>query len=98
MDLQDITKDMRNTTDYRLDQRFDELMRKNSNYNNLDAANRELIFGLIKKYKEKLRHGLKPSRYTIKEEMYHLYHNRVKLNLTKNDLDQIRDLLESFKE
>jgi len=98
MDLKDITKDMEDQTDYRLDQRFDELMRKNPRYNNLDAGNRELIFGLIKKYKEKIRRGLKPSRYTIKEEMYSLYHNRVKLNLTKNDLDQIRDLLTSFRE
>jgi len=97
MDLQDITKDMRNQTDYRLDQRFDELMRKNPRYSNLDAENRELIFDLIKKYKEKLRRGLKPSLRTIKEEMYHLYQNRVRLHLTRTDLDQIRDLLYSFK-
>jgi hypothetical protein len=30
--------------------------------------------------------------------MYHLYQDRVKLGLTELDLDQIRDLLESFKE
>lgn len=97
MDLQSITKDLKKQTDYRLDQRFDELMRKNPRYQNLDAGNRELIFDLLKKYKEKLRHGIKPSRITVREDMYHLYQNRLKLNLTYYDLNQIRDLLTSFK-
>jgi hypothetical protein len=97
MDLKDITKDLRNQTDYQLDRRFDELMRKNPSYSHLDASNRELIFDLIKKYKEKLRRGRHPSRLTIKRDMYDLYKDRVRLNLSVNDLDDIRDLLESFK-
>ncbi|MFA5023629.1 MAG: hypothetical protein WC523_01550 [Patescibacteria group bacterium] len=97
MDLKSIAKDLKDQTDYRLDQRFEELMRKNPRYQNLDAGNRELIFDLLRKYKEKLRHGIKPSRLTVKEDMYHLYQNRLKLNLTYNDLDQIRDLLAGLK-
>jgi len=98
MDLSDVTKDMLSQTDYRLEQRFNELIRKNPRYSHLDAGNRELIWNLIKKYKDKLRHGLKPSAYTIREDMYHLYQDRVKLNLTRRDLDKIRDLLNSFSE
>lgn len=97
MDLKSITRNLKDQTDYRIDQRFDELMRKNPSYHNLDAENRELIMKLIGKYKEKLRKGIKPSRLTIKEDMYHLYQNRLKFGLTYNDLDQIRDLLAGFK-
>lgn len=98
MDLQDVTKDLSEQTAYRIEQRFKEMLRTNPRYKNLDAGNRQLILDLIAKYKDKQRHGIKPSRYMIKEDMYHLYENRLKLNLTYNDLDQIRDLLESFKE
>ncbi len=97
MDFSDVTKDIKDQTDYRLEQRMDELFRKNPRYRHLDEENQKLIFDLIKKYKDKIRRGIKPSRYTIKEDMYHLYQNRLKLNLTYNDLDQIRDLLMGFK-
>jgi len=94
--LQDITKDLSEQTDYRIEQRLQELLRTNPRYKNLDAANRDLILGLIKKYKEKKREGIKTSQLVVRRDMYNLYQNRLKLKLTYNDLDQIRDLLESF--
>lgn len=97
MDLKGVTKDLKDQTDYRLEQRFDELMRRNPRYSNLDSSNRRLITDLIKKYKRKLLDHAYPSRLTIHEDMYHLYQNRIKLGLTYNDLDQIKELLESFK-
>lgn len=97
MNLQGVTKDLTEQTAYRLEQRFREMLRTNPNYKNLDEGNRELILDLLEKYKEKLRHGVSPSRLTIKADMYRLYQNRLKLKLTYHDLDQIRDLLESFK-
>jgi hypothetical protein len=96
MDLQDVTKDLSEQTDYRIEQRLEELMRTNPHYKNLDGENRELILGLIKKYKEKKREGIKTSHLTVRDDMYHLYQNRLKLKLTYNDLDQIRGLLEKF--
>ena len=98
MDLKDVTKNMTDQTDYRLTQRMEEMMRINPNYKNLDGANQELIMNLIKKYKEKIRHGIKPSGLTIREDKYHLFENRVKLGLTRQDLDQINKLLDSFLE
>lgn len=97
MDLQSITDDLKDTTDYRLDQRFDKLMRTNPRYKNLDGENRELIMDLIEKYKRKMREHAAPSSLTIRHDLYHLYQNRIKLGLTYNDLDQIKELLESFK-
>ncbi|MEI6528903.1 MAG: hypothetical protein WCN88_00665 [Candidatus Falkowbacteria bacterium] len=97
MDLNSITDNLSETTDYRLDQRFDKLMRTNPRYKNLDAENRKLIMDLIDKYKKKIREHADPSSLTIRHDLYHLYQNRIKLGLTFNDLDQIKELLESFK-
>jgi len=98
MDLKDVTSKLKDQTNYRVEQRLATMMRTNPRYKNLDAENRELILKLIEEEKEKARHGIKTSGYTIRQKMYNLYRNRLKLGLTYNDLDQIRDLLESFKE
>ena len=97
MDFKDVTKDLTSLTDDRIKHRMDEMFRVNPRFNNLDSKNKELIFGLIKKYKDKIRSGIKPSALTIHKDTYNLYENRVKLNLTHNDLDQIRDVLGGFK-
>lgn len=97
MDLKDVTKDMTNQTDYRITQRMEELMRTNPRYKNLSGANRELVLGLIRKYKEKIRQGVRPSGLTVREDKYRLYENRIKLGLTEYDLEQINNLLDSFK-
>lgn len=97
MNLQSITDDLKDTTDYRLDQRFDKLMRTNPRYKNLDGENRELIMDLIQKYKKKINEHAAPSSLTIRHDLYNLYQKRIKLGLTYNDLDQIKELLESFK-
>jgi len=97
MDLKDVTSELKDQTNYRVEQRLATMMRTNPRYKNLDAENRELVLNLIEEEKEKARHGIKTSGYTIRKKMYNLYRNRLKLGLTYNDLDQIRDLLESFK-
>lgn len=97
MDLKDVTRDLTSNTNYRIDQRFDELMRRNPNYKNLNEADRKLIMDLIKKYKKKILEHANPSSLTIREDLYRLYQNRVKMGLSYNDLDQIKELLESFK-
>lgn len=97
MDLKSVTRDLSDQTDYRLEQRLLEVLRTNPRYKNLDEENRDLILNLIKKYKEKKREGVKASRLTVREDMYRLYQDRLKLKLTYNDLDQIRGLLEGFR-
>lgn len=97
MELNDVTKDLKDLTEYRLQQRFDEMMRTNPRYNNLGPDNRKLIMDLIHKYKQKLIDHSYPSDYTISRDMYSIYEKRVALGLTRLDLDQIRALLQSFK-
>jgi len=97
MDFKDVTKNLRDQTSYRLDQRFDEMLRKNPGYKNLNSTNRELVQDIIEEFRDKIRQGIKPSYTTIKQRKYHLYSNRLKLGLTYHDLEQIDKLLDSFK-
>lgn len=83
-------------TDYRLDQKLDEFFRRNPSFKNL-REQQGLIFDLIKKYKEKSRRGIKTSGLTIRRDLHRLYEKRLELGLSYNDLDDLRDLLESFK-
>ncbi|QQG52719.1 MAG: hypothetical protein HY931_00600 [Candidatus Falkowbacteria bacterium] len=98
MELKDVTKNLRDQNSYRLEQRFKEMMRTNPRYRNLDKENQKLILDLISRERQKAMHGIKTSGYTIRQELYHLYQDRIKLGLTYHDLDQIKELLESFKE
>jgi len=98
MNLQDVTQDLRDQIDYRLEQRFQKMLRTNPRYKNLSAENRDLVMDLVKKYQDKLRRNLDISDYTVRHDMYRLYQNRFKMKLTIDDLDQIRDLLQSFKD
>ncbi|MFA7087969.1 MAG: hypothetical protein WC146_01360 [Patescibacteria group bacterium] len=97
MNLKDVAKDLTDQTNYRIEQRLAQMMRTNPSFKNLDSGNRDLIMDLIKKYKDKARRGVKTSAYTVREDMYRLYKKRLKLKLSYQDLDQIRDLLNSFK-
>lgn len=96
MSLSEIAQKAKGMTEYRLDQKLDEFFRKNPSFKYL-ADNQDLVFDLIKKYKEKSRKGIAISGLSVREDMYHLYQNRLKFDLTKRDLDQLRDLLEDFK-
>ena len=97
MDLTDVTKDLSGRENWRIERQLDDLIRHNPRYNHLDDDNRELILNLIKKYKEKIRKGIKPSLKTVREDKYYLYQNRIKLGLTPEDLAKINKLLDSFK-
>jgi hypothetical protein len=96
MSLADIAHEAKGMTDYRIDQKLDELFRTHPTLKNL-KGNQDLIFDIIKKYKEKSRQGIKTSDYTVRHDMHNLYENRLELGLSVNDLDQLRELLETFK-
>ncbi len=97
MNLNSVANDFQHQTNYRLEQRFLQLMRSNPHYRNLSESNRDLILDLLKKYKEKKRQGIKISDLAVRRDMYTIYHDRIALGLTKHDLDQIKDLLSELK-
>jgi hypothetical protein len=97
MNLKDVTSDLRQQNSYRLEQRFNKMLRTNPSYKNLSPENRSQIMDLIKEYQDKLRRNIPVSDYTVRHDMHRIYEHRFDMKLTIRDLDQIRDLLESFK-
>jgi hypothetical protein len=97
MNIKDVLKNAKDMTSYQLEQKLDHLVRTSSNFSNLNEANKDLVLDLIKEYKDHLRRGIGVSALKVREEMYHLYQNRLKLKLTKNDLDDIREILNAFR-
>jgi hypothetical protein len=95
MALSKIAADSKGITNYRLEQRLNRLLRQNPSFRNL-RDNRDLVLDIIKKNRDKNRRGITTSRLTVKRDMYRLYKDRVKLGLSLNDLDDLRDLLSSF--
>ncbi len=96
MDIKNLLKDSQNLTDYDFGQKLNKLVRDNYRYRNLNAANRRLTFDLLKKYRSYLRKGIGISYSSRQREMYKLYQNRLKLNLTEEDLKDIREILGMF--
>ena len=87
----------RKVTNKYLERDFHKLLRENSKYRNLDTDNQKTVYALVKKYREKIRkyHGI--TSYNIRKEMHKLYKKRMKLNLTEEDLKDIKEILEKFK-
>lgn len=97
MDIKNVFKDAKNLTSYQIEQHFDHMLHEHPSYNHLSETNKSLILDLAHKYKEKIRTGVGVSEHTIREDHYHLYQNRAKLDLTYRDLEVIKDVLEGFK-
>jgi len=97
MDLETVLKNIAHEPDYIWERKFNELIIKNHNFYNLSEENKQLIKDLIKKHKPMIRKFGGISPYTIRQEEYHLYENRMKLHLTEEDLKDIKQILEYFK-
>lgn len=97
MDIKDLVADAANTPTYKFERKLNKLVRDNYRYKNLDKNNRKTVMDLVKKYKTRLRKEGGISAYSIRNEMYRLYQKRLKLNLTEEDLKDIKEILEEFK-
>lgn len=97
MDIKDLVTQAEDLTDYDFERKLNKLVRDNYRYKNLDENNRKVVMDLYKKYKRNLRKGIGISRLNVKSEMYRLYKNRIKLNLTDEDMKDIKEILEEFR-
>lgn len=97
MNLDDFLADINDEPSYIIERKLNELVRKNHHFKNLSSENKEIVLGLVKKYKDKIRTGVGVSQYTINKEMYKLYQGRKENNLTIRDREHIREIIESFK-
>ena len=97
MDIKDLMKDAEDLTDFEFERKLNDLIRENFRFRNLNEDNREIVLDLMKKYKSRLRRGVGLSYSDLKNEMYRLYEKRLKLNLSEEDLKDIKEILGELK-
>ena len=97
MNISDLLKNAQSLTDYEFEQKLNKLIRDNYRYKNLGPDNKAVVFDLLKKYRSNLKRGIGISYSERQNESYHLYRNRLKLNLTEEDLKDIKEILGMFK-
>lgn len=96
MDIQDLMKDVKHMQGWEFERKLNDLVRNNYHFKNLDAGNKEIIIGLVEKYKDYMRRGIGISSLMVKREVLKLQMDKENLNLKKNDLEHIREILNSF--
>jgi hypothetical protein len=82
---------------YELERYWRDLNSERYALENLDKEDRELIYEIIKDYREawlKHRHS---SSVDLRRAYNRIYSRRQELNLDRDDLDVIKDVLYSFK-
>lgn len=97
MDIQELLATAKTQTFDLFERQLNTLIREDYHYRNMDEGNKRIVLGLVKKYLPKIRNGLGVSALNVRDEMHKLYENRVKFNLTEEDLKDIREILELFK-
>jgi len=95
--LKDLMKKAKDLPEYDFDRRLNSVIRNNSKYRNLDSSNKKIIEDLVDKYKPKLRRGIKIGYVNRRNDLYKLTKNRVKLGLTREDLKDIKEVIDAFK-
>jgi len=97
MDVKDLINEAQNLTEYEFKQKLGRLVHENYRYRNLDSKNQKVVMDLVSKYKGYIRKGIGISSTNIRNEMYKLYQHRFKLDLTEEDLKDIKEILNELK-
>lgn len=97
MNASDLMKNAKNLTNYEFERKLNTLVRENYRYRNLDQKNRKVVLDLVKKYKSKLRKGVGVPYSTRRDDIYRLSQNRIKMDLSKEDIKDIKEIVDSFK-
>jgi len=87
----------RETSRERLIRAFKEFMYHNHTYDNLNSANRDFVLDIILKHRDKFMSGERSSSVDIDREYYDIFEHRKDLGLLDNDLKNIKEILNSFK-
>lgn len=97
MDIQELLASAKTQTFDRFAQKLNSLVRENYRFSNLDESNRKIVLEIVKKHLPDIHNGIGISSYVAQREMYKLYEDRIKLNLTEEDLKDIKEILGLFK-
>lgn len=97
MNIKDVLKNAKEMQSYELERKLNKLVRENYKYKNLDEKNKELLLRYIKEYIKKIEKGYSITSETIRRDMLHLHGKREELDLTYEDLDDFREVLNMFR-
>ncbi|MEI6835657.1 MAG: hypothetical protein WCK59_02385 [Candidatus Falkowbacteria bacterium] len=87
----------RNVNHEHLRRAFFDLMHPSYAFQNLSTTDREFIYGLILKHRDKLFKNIYLTQTEINHEYYSIWEKRLALGLLENDLKIIKEVLQSFK-
>ncbi len=82
---------------YELESYWRDLNSKRYALENLDKEDRELIYEIIKDYREAWLSHRYPSSVDLRRAYNRIYSRRQELNLDRDDLDDVKDVIYSFK-
>lgn len=97
MDVNDLMQNAKDLTDKEFEYKLNKLVLENWRYANLDSSNKKIVLDLVKKYKKRLRDGLGISERVLRNEMYRLRRDRLKLGLSEEDVKDIKEILYTLK-
>ena len=97
MNIDDLLKDAQNLTDEQFEIRLNALVRENSSFQNLDHENKKVVVEIFRRFKSRLRGGMGISSRLIRDEGMKLYKNRHGLNLTDEDIKDIKAIMHGFQ-
>ncbi len=97
MELEELLTIAKNEPFERFELRLNDFLRYKSEFKNISGENKKIVLSLIKKHLSDIRNGIGISDYVIRQEMYKLHEDRLKLGLSEDDLEDIKEILNLFK-
>ncbi len=98
MALKEFSAKVQTSPSYLLSRKLDAFIRTNRSFRNLDQDNRKVLLDILEEYRVRSRRGYDITTNQVRRDMYKLHSQRIKLGLSKVDLEDIRKILTSFIE
>ncbi len=95
--VKDLMNSAKSLPSHKFERKLNHFVRTHHSYSNLDSKNRKLVNNIVGKYKDRLRHQGGISSYAIRKEMYRLSQKRHDLDLSREDLKDIKKMMEGLK-
>lgn len=96
-DIDDLMRSAKELPSHKFERKLNHFVRTHHSYGNLDTKNRKVVNELVGKYKDRLRHQGGISSYAIRKEMYKLNRKRNEMDLSREDLKDIKRMMKGLK-
>src|SRR6056297_2565789 len=96
-DIDRLMESAKELPSHKFERKLNSFVRTHHRYGNLDQKNKKVVNDLVGKYKDRLRHKGGISSYAIRKEMYKLNKKRNEMDLSREDLKDIKKMVEGLK-